>query len=84
MAISEKELKKIVNESVGKVLNERRYPRLTENVLGFFISKETFDEIKMGQEPEVVLKNHLYEELGCSECIHFVSKLIIKKVRGEI
>lgn len=84
MAISEKKLKKIVNESVEKVLNERNYPRLTENVLGFLISKETFDEIKMGNEPDVVLINHLYEELGGSECIHFVSRLIIKKIRGEM
>jgi hypothetical protein len=84
MAISEKKLKKIVNESVEKVLNERNYHRLTENVLGFYISKETFDEIKMGNEPDVVLINHLYEELAGPDCIHFVSRLIIKKIRGEM
>lgn len=87
MKINEKQLKKIVNESVNKVLNERKTLQQTEKVFDFFLTKELVNTIKMGNEPDAVLMNYLFEELmnnGYIDCIHFISKMIIEKIRGEM
>lgn len=72
--ITEEKIRQIIEESVRQVLSE-------QSVLGFNIPFELFDKIKYGKESYAVLKNYLYHSLNSDKCVHYVSDLIIKKIR---
>lgn len=74
--ITEEKIRQIIEESVRQVLSEQY-----QSVLGFNIPIELFDKIKYGEESYAVLKNHLYHSLNSDKCVHYVSDLIIKKIR---
>jgi hypothetical protein len=75
--ITEEKIRQIIEENVKQVLNEQY-----KSILGFYISNELFNKIKKGEESDFVLKNYLYHSLNGDKCVHYVSDLIIKKIRG--